>query len=178
MAQNRRSEGVLLTIEATAASNIVAGTPVAIGTALGGSHLVYTLGVSPVNLSGTGKELGHRFIGVLDESVSAMDCPITIWTEGIFRFQVSTANATGNAFQFVPAGPDSGMSILYGDAAFLTAGACIGTVLGVQNAEASSQGYVDVRITPAVWRWTIYNANDLTAVAPQALCWPADKGYG
>ena len=141
MSENYRSEGRIVTLEnATAASNIAAGTPVAIATA---ANSVYTLGRTVTGFSGTGQSMGSRFIGVLDEAVSAGQSPINVIAQGVFQFTMSSAITT--AYIGIPVFGDSGQVVeVVGS---LTGTLSIGTIVGVPTGELSGQ-VVQVRIHP------------------------------
>ena len=68
MAENRKSEGLLVTLQfCTAISAIPAGTPLALKT---GTNNIYTLGLSVTGLTNTAN-LGGQFIGISDADISA-----------------------------------------------------------------------------------------------------------
>jgi len=164
----------MVTLMVSAASNIDAGTMVAVlsGTAAGAVNKLFTLGDATTGFGNTGI-LGHSFIGVLEKSVSANESPITVFTEGVYRFLTdadwsSTANNIGHAV-----GISSGKTIV-GYAGVETGEAFIGTLVKPAPAPLSAQ-YVDVKIKPAVWRWTVHAPADSTASASRALSWPKYK---
>jgi len=155
MAENRRSEGRLVTLEgATAASNIVAGSMV--GTSGVTGHLVYTLSSSTVGLGLSGN-LGQCFLGVLDEDVSAGDSPITVWTEGVFEFELSTAALSGALYLGAPVwASDSGTVGQEVNIIGETGSHAIGTLVGAPAWATTSVGHVQVKISPAMYHWSYY----------------------
>lgn len=165
MAENLVSEGKLVTlVNATAASNIAAGIMVGVNT---GVNTIYSLSRETTGLAGTGGTFGCRFLGVLDATVSGGQSPITVWAEGVFRFQLATAISTA-AFIGMPVyAPLSGAGDRVGTVGDgpLTGSLPIGTVVGVSTANAgnTSGGWVDVRIMPGAYRWGIYGRADAIA---------------
>src|SRR3990167_8719252 len=112
MPENRLSEGSRVTLaNATAASNIDAGTMVAVNT---GANTIYTFAREVTGLSATGGGIGCRFIGVLDDNVSAGQSPIVVWTDGVFEFQLATAISTAVFVGMPVYGPLSGAGIRVG----------------------------------------------------------------
>ncbi len=172
----RYGNGDLLTLEfCTAASNMVAGTPVGF---LTGTRTLYTLGRDVVGQVDSGL-LGYRFVGVLAADVSANQCPVTVWTRGVFTFIGCAAAETANACPGWPVFAESGMEVNPGTGQ--TADVAIGTLVN-QPAEISG-GVMHVRINPGAFRWMC----SLPAAFPGAwqsatqacpLSYPKATGHG
>jgi len=164
---NNNTDGLLTLTECTAASNIAAGTPVAL---LTGSNMIYTLGDSTPGFSCTAL-MGHHFIGITEEDYSAGDSPITVWTEGVFKMYTlagcSATNTTNTLCQAVFA--DSGRVAQVGHAT-TTGDAAIGTL--VIPAASGSASWFGVKINPAMWRRMAYMPNSCTATSNAALGFP------
>ena len=160
MGETRTSEGKLVTLEfCTALSNIAAGTPVALIT---GTTTIGTLGLTVAGVSATAP-LGHQFVGVLDESVSAGQTPITVWTEGVFKFTMSSAATLASIQPGWPVAADSGTVVT---TPVVTGDQTIGTLV-TQYAGWAATGSrtVEVAISPSMWRWDRYvPANTASAV--------------
>ena len=186
MAENRRSDGVLTTFEnCTAISNIPAGTPVAIRNQTSGYAAdICTLGHDVAAL--TASDLcGYSFIGVLDEDVSAGECPVTVWTEGVFRFQFASSVATAQCHPGAPVFAESGQTVNIhaggptGDVAIgsmvnlmWSAGAVVpGMGAAVTGTRHTGKPYVDVRIKPGVFRWGTVIAAATASASPWGV-WP------
>jgi hypothetical protein len=167
--ENYMSEGSKIYLEgATAASNIVAGTMVAVNTA---SNQIYSYELTTAGLSGTAGGMGIRFIGVLEDNVSAGQVGVTVATEGIFRFRLSTAMsanysawigrpvfvATGGLGQEVIAGADAAVGVLTGALA-------IGTVVDASGAGLckNTGDWVAVKINPGAFRWGPWSCTTAT----------------
>ena len=176
MSENRVSEGVLVTYEhATAASNIVAGTPVCYSSA--GSTLIYTLATDTTSQSAT-NSLAVRFIGILDEDVSAGDSPITVWTEGVFRMITDSDSETAHGYIGAPVWSEDGNTYACHLGLGSTGAPPIGTLVSVPSA-AVTRVYVDVRINPGAYRWTIFVSGigpAVSATQPIALGFPKLAG--
>jgi len=145
MAENRRSEGTLVTMQfCTAMSNIPAGTPLGILTA---TNQVFTLGHDPAGFSCTGN-LGGHFIGIADMSISAGQAIFGVWTEGVFELTASSAWTT--AYVGHPVTGDSGTVVT---TVHVIGTPPIGSYIGAGTGERSGRTVL-VRINPAMWRWT------------------------
>ena len=156
MAENRISEGRLVTLEgATAASNIVAGTMVGLNT---GSNSIYSYSRETAGFSGTAGAFGMRFIGILDEDVSAGQCPVTVWTEGVFRLRFQLGNSGAAAFVGRPVfACSSGGGLLVstnsgGAAGNPTGTNPIGTVVA-WGVSGTAGDWLDVKINPGAFLW-------------------------
>ena len=151
--ENLISEGRLVTLECTAASNIAAGRMVAVNT---GASMVYTFCNETVGLSGTAGAAGMRFIGILDDDVSANQCPITVWTEGVFELQLSSAITTAALIGRPVWGAISGTGNLVTTLAPNTGSYPVGSVVGLTN--GTSGQTVNVKIKPGAFRWGSWNS--------------------
>jgi hypothetical protein len=156
MSENRRSEGLLVTLQfCTAISNIPAGTPLAINTA---TNNIYTLGASTTGLASTGN-LGGRFIGIADQDISANEVSFPIWVEGVF--ELTAASAWTTAYIGYPVMADSGKHCI-------TAGTIghtpIGSYVPAGTGERSGTTIL-VKIKPAMWRWSTYGVTSLSGTA-------------
>jgi len=159
---NYISEGKLVVFEnATAYSNIAAGRMVAIDS---GANNITTLDCGTAGFSGTGNMLGARFIGVLDDNVSANQSPIAVWTEGVFQFYleagITTAALIGRpAFAGSGGGGANVNTLAIGTNP--TGQHPIGTFVGVSTMTTtapaatigSSGTFCRVKITPGAFRW-------------------------
>ena len=177
MSEVRYSEGNLVTFEnCTAYSNIAAGFMVGLATAAaaGGGTNVFTLGNGVAGLSCTAL-LGYHFIGVLDESVSANQSPITVHTQGVFKMITSSGNLTANMVIGYPAFISSGQHVIMG-VGHATGDVAIGSLVGLCGSGTLATGaYVDIKIRPGAYRWTIQQdaiTAATSATAPEALCYP------
>ena len=164
--EQRKSEGRLVTLEnVTAASNIVAGAMVATS-----GTLVYTMSSGTTGYGETGTF--YKFIGVLDEAVSAGQCPITVWTESVFSFDLDPVSNSGT---LLPGNPvwcsDSGthgrMVINTG----VDGAHCVGTLVSMATWGSTASTPVQVKINTDIW--TIAASAAITATAPNAGGFPA-----
>lgn len=163
MAENRRSEGHLITLNVTAASDIAAGMPVAIS-----GTLAYNLQSGVTGLGNTAT-LNYNFIGISDQLISGGQCPITVWGDGVFRLQMSSACTTGNLKPGNPVWAASavGMVITLG----ATGDAVLGTLIqGDWN--ATGQLFYDIKINPARLRWSTRGFAAVTGSAAMPLAFP------
>jgi len=149
------SEGELVTlIRATAASNIAAGSMVAVDT---GSNHIFSLDHESTGLSGSARA-SAKFIGVLDETITEGQSPITVWTQGVFKYRLNTASTlTGSAAIGKPvyASVSGGGNLV--DYTATTGEIAVGTIVGYNlNGIELSCTYVRVKINPALFRWGIY----------------------
>ena len=151
--ENRLSEGSIVTLECTAASNIVAGRMVAVNT---GASMVYSFVHTTVGLSGTAGAMGMRFVGVTDDDVSAGQCPITVWTEGVFEFTLHSAISTAALIGRPVWGAVSGAGNLVTTLGPNTGSLPIGSVVGLTN--GTSGQTVNVKIKPGAFRWGAWNS--------------------
>jgi len=163
--------GLVTLLNSTAASNMVAGTLVAIGTA---TNTVWTLGANITGLVCSALA-GYHFVGVTDTDYSAGDCPVTVFTEGVFRmYTASTGISATNLYPgqavFAGEGTGNGRIVMVG-LAVTTGDMAIGTVVGRPNSGSSS--WCDVKINPARWRWASALQNTPTATANPVLGFPA-----
>ena len=167
MAEQRKSEGRLVTLEnVTAASNITAGQMVAVS-----GTLLYTLS-SATNGFGDTATQGYHFVGILDESVSAGQSPITVWTEGVFLLPLNSAATSGNINIGQPVWAISGTNQVgtpgsNGDMS-------VGSLVGIQGGtwQNTAAGRVYVKIRPGGFNWTIAATAGLSATAPLPGAYP------
>jgi len=176
--ETRVNDGVLVTFEnCTAASNMAAGTLVAVNTspAAQGSTTLFSLSDNTVGFTSSAL-MGYHFIGVLDESVSAGQSPVTVLTEGVFKMFTNSATLTANMVIGTPVfGSEPGtVSVGVGGA---VSDIAIGSLVGLCGSGTLATGaYVLVKIKPGAFRWTIWQdtmaAGGTTASAPDALLYP------
>jgi len=165
MAENRRSEGRLVTLQfCTAASNIPAGTPLAVASA---TSLVYTLGLSTTGFGMTAG-MGSYFVGISDEDLSAGDSPVTVWVEGVFELTASSAWTTAYVGAAVMA--DSGRVCTVG--ALMSGQAPIGSYIKANATVEASGRTILVKIRPAVWNWSTYNVQSNLTSGLQGTTFP------
>jgi len=160
--ENYLGEGTLVCIELTAGSNIAVGTPVCVNTGSNTSvPQVYSIGAGVAGVSAS-TTMGMRCIGVLADNVSAGDCPCMVYTEGIFRFQMSTASLQARISPGVPVFPDSGIVVITPGSEASTSGSSgqgsLGVIVGMSGAGATGGNWVDVKLNPGAYRWTVYSA--------------------
>jgi len=164
MSENRRSEGVMITLQfCTAMSNIPAGTPLGI---LTGSNQIYSLGSTVVGFSNTAN-MGGAFIGISDQDISASNNIISIWTEGVFELTASSAWTTAYIGAAVMA--DSGKVCTIG--AVLSGQAPIGSYIPAGTGERSGATIL-VKIKPMMWRWSTYNVQSNVTSGIQGDAYP------
>jgi hypothetical protein len=164
MADNRLSEGRMISLAgATAASSIVAGTLVATNT---GGNSIYSYCKETVGLSGTGGAIGIRFIGILDDNVSAGQNPVNVWVEGVFALQFASSISTAYIGQPVYS-CISGAGMLISNSG-TTGEIPLGTIVGLGRGELSGQ-YVHVKITPGAFNWGCFGRVDAIATADAVL---------
>lgn len=151
MAENRMSEGELVTlVGATAASNIAAGCMVGIAT---GGNAVFSLDRESVGLTNSARA-GGTFIGVLDETVVEGQSPITVWTQGVFKFRLnSETTMTGSAAIGKPVFAQTSGGGALVDYTGTTGDQAVGTVVGYDLGIEISCGYVRIKISPASFNW-------------------------
>lgn len=172
MSENRKSEGRIVTLEnSTAAVNMSAGSMVAV---LTGTQEIYPCDRETAGLSSTAN-VGMHFVGILDDSVSALESPINIWTEGVFKIQLASSIATA-AFVGMPVfACNSGCGTLI-ETSGATGDYPIGTVVGASAGGGTSGQYVQVKIYPGAYRWSIYGRANAIATADAVLelgsIWP------
>ena len=166
MSETKIQEGMLLTLKVTAASNMSAGDMVGIS-----GTIAYSLGSATINNTAV---LGYTFAGILDEDISAAQCPINVWTQGIFRMKLASGATDANIIPGNPVWTDGSGYVTTpgpdGDAA-------IGVLVGVQNAAWSTTGggvtkRVYVKISPMQYKWSIAMAG-VSATGPIAGAYPA-----
>jgi len=154
MAENRINAGRLVLLEgATAFSNIAAGMMVA---TCSDTNAIYSYSRETTGLT-TGGSMGVRFLGVLDQDVSAGQITFPIWTEGVFRFQLeplSTAVVTVGTPVFVATSGGGQMVIAgSGPAAPLVSGTlALGTVVSL-GGSGTAGNWLDVKINPGAFLW-------------------------
>lgn len=177
MSEVRYSEGNLVTFEnCTAASNIAEGTMVAVNTspAAQGSTTIFSLSDNTVGFTSTAL-MGYHFIGVLDESVSAGQSPITVHTEGVFKMFTNSGTLTANMVVGYPVFASDPGTVAVG-VADSTGDVALGTIVGLCGSGTLATGaYVEVMIRPGAYRWTIWQQGitaATSATAPEALCFP------
>ena len=164
MSENRRSEGLMVTLQfCTAASNIPAGTPLGM---LTGSNMVYTLGDSTTGFSNTANA-GAYFVGISDADISASQSIFSVWTEGIFELTASSAWTT--AYIGAAVLPDSGRVCTIG--AIKSGQAPIGSYIPAGTGERSG-GTILVKISPVIWRWSTYNVISTTTSGLNGAAFP------
>ena len=158
---NYISEGKLVVFEnATAYSNIAAGRMVAIDS---GANNITSFDTETAGFTGTGAMLGARFIGVLDDNVSANQSPVAVWTEGVFEFMIDTSITT-LAFIGRPAfaaRSGGGRYISTNAAGAATGQLPIGTFVGISTRTltgpaaimGTSGTWSHVKINPGAFRW-------------------------
>ncbi len=153
MSENRRSEGRLVTLQfCTAASNIPAGTPLAVMSA---TSLIYTLGLSTTGFGATAG-IGSYFAGISDEDLSAGDSPVTLWVEGVF--ELTAASAWSTAYVGDAVMPDSGrVCVVVG----VTGTPPIGSYIPAGTGERSGTTIL-VKIKPAIWEWDTYGLANIS----------------
>ena len=170
MAENLISEGRLVTLEgATAGVNMSAGILVCVDS---GVNTVWPGDRETAGFSSTAKG-GGRFLGVLDEDVSAGQEPITVWTEGVFKFQLcsgSTLSATAMIGKPVFLN-NSGCGTLV-DVTAVTGDFAIGTIVGMPDGTEPSGDYVNIKITPGAFRWGVYGVQTATIANYFGNVWP------
>jgi len=166
LAEQRLSEGVLVTLESvTAASNMSAGDMVGLS-----GTMAYSLSSATINVTAT---LGYSFVGILDEDISAGHCPVTVWTEGIFRIPLASGAIEANIVAGFPVWSDgSGYATTPG----AEGDAAIGTIVGISNGTYASTGSADidvfVKIRPMAFNWTIAATAALSSTAPLPGAFP------
>jgi len=165
MAEQRLSMGKLLTLEhVAAASNIGAGQMVGIS-----GVSIYTLNSGTTGFGATATQ-GYRFIGILDDSVSAGQVPITVWTDGVFLMDLNPGSISGSLYPGKPVWAESGVVTTPG----ANGDMAIGTLVGIQGGTwgATGAGRVRVRIRPGALNWTIALASALSSTAPLPGAFP------
>ena|SRR3990167_394884 len=161
MAENRISGGRLITLEGcTAFSNIAAGTLLAVNTASNG---VYSFCRETTGLNTAGS-FGMRFLGVLDDDISAGQVCFNVWTEGIFRVRLQLAN-TASVTVGQPVFPGlsgAGLGVVAntggtaaGGVLNVTGTQSIGTVVG-RSASGTAGEWIDIVIKPNALLWGPY----------------------
>ncbi len=185
------NNGLVTLDHCTAFSNIVAGTPLVIDSSGGvASCNIFSMG-NTTGMTDTQATalLGSHFIGVLAADVSAGDCPVSLWTEGVFQFltlssTVSSKVAPGWAVFAAPTGDFANSALQVSIGTGLVHDAAIGTLVNNIASEVTAVGGkpCHVKINPAVWRWTTWVGSELAgayATASQAapMSWPKLKGH-
>jgi len=162
----RKSEGKLVTFEnVTAASNIVAGAMVAFS-----GTQVYTMSSGTTGYGETGTF--YNFIGVLDEAVTAGQSPITVWTEGVFQFDLASASVSGNLNPGMPVwATDSGTHGREVGTVGVNGTHSVGTLVGMGTWGSTASTPVQVKINTQIW--TIAATSALSATAPLPGAFPA-----
>ena len=146
MAETRRAEGRIVTLNVIAASNISAGDMVGLS-----GTTMYSLSSGTLGLTGT---IGHSFAGILDRDVSAGNTPIHVWTEGIFDIPLASGAIDTNIYPGFPVWSDGSGYVttpgLNGDAA-------VGVMVNIRSGSWGSTGvnaHVTVKINPMVFNRT------------------------
>jgi hypothetical protein len=157
--ENFVSEGNLIALQATAFSNIAAGRMVAVHSA---TNAIYSFDGEAAGASSTARSLGMRFIGILADDVSANQCPIVIYTRGVFDLQLQSAITTA-ARVGRPVYPCvSGGGLLVSTTGYASGCVPVGTVVGIQSGAAAGLGtsgsFVQVKITPGAFRWRAFGS--------------------
>lgn len=181
----RGGNNELVTLEyCTAASNILAGTPVLIDT--GGSN-IFSMS-NTTGMAGCTATLGNYFVGVLAADISANASPVSVYTKGVFQFltvsgQTSALVAPGWPVFAAPTGDAANSSMYVSIGTGLTSDAAIGTLVN-RPAECTGVGgvAVHVRINPAMFRWTTwvgaaYGGAFVTGSQAAPMGWPKLKGH-
>ena len=166
MSEQLKTEGTLVTITVTAASNMSAGDLVAIS-----GTMAYSLSSATINNTAV---LGYTFVGVLDENISAGQCPITVWTNGVYPIPIASGAADANIMPNQPVWTDGSGHVTTpgpnGDAA-------IGTLVGISNNTWGSTGGAVVnalvKIQPMMFEWSVASPANVTATGPIAGAFPA-----
>lgn len=161
----KRGAGLLTLEDCTAASNFAAGTPLMIGTA---TNTVYSMGTQTTGHGCTGL-LGYHFIGICDKAYSAGDCPITVWTKGVFKMYTHGDNSATAVQPGYAVFAQSGLNVYLGITVD-TGDVAIGSVVS-QPASASSS-WLDVKINPGRYRFMYYTPNSVTATSTPAMGFP------
>lgn len=165
MPENRRGEGRLVVLEnCTAASNIVGGTMIAVGS---GANQALSFSSETTGLTSTGGGMGVRFVGILDDDVSAGQCPIAVWTDGIFELQLASSITTAALIGRPVYACISGGGLLVQTLGAVTGTIPVGTVVGL--AAGTSGQYVRVKITPGAYNWGIFGRVDAIATSNAVL---------
>jgi hypothetical protein len=137
-----------------------------------GTNLVYSLDRESAGFSGSAKA-GMRFIGILDEDVSAGDSPITVWTQGVFRLRLASSSAmTGSAIVGKPVWTCNSGGGEIVDVTGVTGDFPIGNIVGWDGTAEPSGDYIDVRINPGAYRWGVYGVQTATAGMYFGAVWP------
>lgn len=184
--ENRKSEGVMVTLErVTALSNLYAGDMVALQTVTGRQDSICSLALDATGVISASALIGYHFVGVLDEDFSAGAGltgrqTVNVWTKGVFKFRCDSGITTAAAYIGCPvwAATTSGRNIFVTTPG-QTADAPIGTLVsrplqdGPTARSFTGQAWVDVKINPAVWRWTkLYRMTTTTATQACGFCFP------
>ena len=164
--EQRKSEGRLVTFEnVTAASNIVAGAMVAFS-----GTQIYTMSSGTTGYGETATF--YNFVGVLDEAVSAGQSPITVWTEGVFSFDLATASVSGNLYPGKPVWcTDSGTHGREVGTVGVNGTHAVGSLVAMTTWGSTASTPVQVKINTRIW--TIAASAAITATAPTAGGFPA-----
>lgn len=161
-------DGLVTLVNSTAASSILAGTPVAVGT---GVASVYTLGVSTPGNSASALQ-GYHFAGITDRDYAAGECPVTVWTKGVFKLYTQAAGISAtNLHPGQAVFTDSGRIVNIGAAA-TTGDLAIGTVVG--RPASGSSSWCDVKINPGLFRWSVFAGAGPTASANPVFAFPGN----
>ncbi len=168
MVEQRKSEGKLVTLEnVTAASNIASNTMIAVS-----GSLVYTLSSGTTGFGNTAT-MGYSFVGILDESISAGQSPITVWTEGVFQIPLATASTSGNLYPGQPVwATDSGTHGQEVGTPGVDGDMSIGTLVGMTTWGSTASTPVMVKIRPGGFNWTIAATVALSSTAPLPGAFP------
>jgi len=166
MSEKTFNEGMLVTLKVTAASNMSAGDMVGIS-----GTIAYSLSSATINNTAV---LGYTFAGILDEDISAAQCPINVWTQGVFTMLLASGATAAQVLPNQPVWADGAGNVTMigtdGDA-------CIGKLVGVHNGTWSATGggvakRVYVKINPMMFNWSIAMAG-VSATGPIQGAFPA-----
>ena len=114
--------------------------------------------------------MGYHFVGITDENYSAGDCPVTVWTKGVFRLQSTVdENSATNLHAGHPVFADSGMVVNIGRAS-VTGDIAIGSI--VSRPISGTSTWLDVKINPAMFRWSVFAGAGPTASANPVFAFP------
>jgi len=94
MSEKTFNEGMLVTLKVTAASNMSAGDMVGIS-----GTIAYSLSSATINNTAV---LGYTFAGILDEDISAAQCPINVWTQGVFTMLLASGATAAQVLMVMP----------------------------------------------------------------------------
>jgi hypothetical protein len=129
------------------------------------TSVVYTLGDDVSGFGSTGG-IGHYFVGISDEDLSAGQSPVNVWVEGVFELTASSAWTTAYIGDAVMA--NSGRVCINSGA---TGDAPIGSYIPAGTGERSGATIL-VNIRPMVWRWNSWGGASDSASGIQGGTFP------